>query len=186
MQMSRRTTSGFNRLSCLAIGAALLLAAAAPGAAPAQVPCPATPAWVTNPSTPNFINDPNTLCGFYQYAWHIFLYHMAPMNAKAGAPTTANAAKAGALPFETLPSLTDVVGPALAAKPSALLGPKTTFHDPRTGRTRGFQVRGSEPGKSIEQAGSNGVLVDQNRNVTYYEQFLDPLAQGFLSACRIS
>jgi hypothetical protein len=185
MQMTRRTTSGFSRLSCLATGAALLLAAAAPGVAPAQVPCPANPAWVTNPSNPNFINDPNTLCGFYQYAWQIFLYHMAPVDAKAGAPTTANAAKASPLRFETLPSLTDVVGPALAAKPSALLGPKTTFHDPRTGRTRVFQVRGSEPVKNIEQAGSNGVLVDQNGNVTYYEQFLNPLSQGFFSACSI-
>ena len=97
MAFVRRNTSGFSRLSCLAIGAALLLAAAAPGAAPAQVPCPANPAWVTNPSNPNFINDPNTLCGFYQYAWQIFLYHMAPVNAKAGACLVRRRSQAGIL-----------------------------------------------------------------------------------------
>src|SRR5579864_3694016 len=154
--MRIRTTSRFSRRSSLAIAAAVLLAAAAPGAAPAQVPCPANPAWVTNPSNPNFINDPNTLCGFYQYAWQIFLYHMAPAGAKGGAPTTANAAKASPLRFETLPSLSETVGLTAAVKPSSRLGPQTTFHDPRTGRDRVFQVRGSEPVKSIEQAGSNG------------------------------
>ncbi len=184
--MSKSTTSGFSCRSCLAIGAALLLlAAAAPGAAPAQVPCPANPAWVTHPSYPNFIKDPDTLCGFYQYSWQIFLKHMAP-SAKTGAPTTANAAKASPLQFESLPSLTEVAGPAAAAKPGALLGPRTTFHDPRTGRDRAFQVRGSEPINDIEQAGSKGVLVDQNGNVTYYEQFLDDVAKGFFSACSIT
>jgi hypothetical protein len=163
----------------------LLLAAVAAGGASAQLPCPANPAWVTNPSNPNFINDPNTLCGFYQYAWQMFLNQMAPVSSKLGAPTTANAAKASALRFETLSSLSDAVGPALAAKPAQLLGPKTTFHDPRTGKDRVFQVRGSEPIDEIEQAGSKGVLVDQGGNVTYYEQFLDPMATTFFHYCKI-
>jgi hypothetical protein len=183
--MSTRTESGFSRRIWLAMGVVLLLAAAVPGAAPAQVPCPANPAWVTHPSYPNFINDPNTLCGFYQYAWQIFLKDMSPVTPKAGAPTTANAAAASPLQFETLSSLTETVGPELAAKPAQLLGPKTTFHDQRTGKDRVFQVRGSEPNHSIEQAGSAGILVDQNGNVTYYEQFLDPVAKAFFSACSI-
>jgi hypothetical protein len=183
--MTTRTESGFSRRTWLAIGVVLLLAAALPGAAPAQVPCPANPAWVTHPSDPNFINDPNTLCGFYQYSWQIFLKNMSPVRPKAGAPTTANAAAASPLEFETLPSLTEVVGPALSAKPAEHLGPKTTYHDQRTGRDRVFQVRGSEPIDSIQQAGSQGVLVDQNGNVTYYEQFLSPVAKAFFSACSI-
>jgi hypothetical protein len=184
--MSTRRTDVFSRRTRLAIGIVLTLATALPGAAPAQTPCPASSAWVTNPSLPNFVNDPNTLCGFYQYAWQIFLYEMSPTTPKAGAPTMANAAKASPLRFETLPSLSETVGPALAAKPARTLGPKTVFHDPRTGRDRVFQVRGSEPQNSIEQAGSNGVLVDQNGNVTYYEQFLEPVAQAFFKACSIA
>ena len=183
--MARKTGRGFSRLSWLAIGMLLLFAAAVPGAAAAQVPCPANKSWVTNPSYPNFIKDPDTLCGFYQYAWQIFLKQTSAVNPKA-APTTANAATASPLGFETLPSLSDTVGPALAARPAQQLGPKTVFHDPRTGKARVFQVRGSEPVKSIEQAGSNGVLVDQNGNVTYYEQFLTPVAQTFFNACSIS
>src|ERR1700688_1165756 len=184
-EMTTKLENGYTCRTWLSVGVALLLAAVLPGAAPAQVPCPANPAWVTHPSDPDFIHDPDTLCGFYQYAWQIFLKDMAPVSPKAGAPTTANAAKASPLRFETLPSLTEVVGPAAAAKPAQLLGPKTTFHDPRTGRDRVFQVRGSEPINAIEQAGSNGVLVDQNGNVTYYEQFLDPIAKTFFSACSI-
>jgi hypothetical protein len=184
--MTARTGSAFSRRIWVAMGVVSLLAAAGPGAAPAQVPCPANPAWVTSPSYPNFVKDPDTLCGFYQYAWQIFLKDMSPKSLKAAAPTTANAAKASALTFESLPSLSDTVGPALAAKPAERLGPKTTFHDARTGKDRVFQVRGAEPVKTIEQAGSlQGVLVDQNGNVTYYEQFLDPLAKAFFSACSI-
>jgi hypothetical protein len=183
--MSARKESRWRRGILPVTGVVLLLGAAAPGAAPAQVPCPADPAWVTHPSNPNFIKDPNTLCGFYQDSWQLFLNEMAPVSAKAAAPTTANAAVASALRFETLPSLSEVVGPALAAKPAQLLGPKTIFHDKRTGKDRVFQVRGSEPNSDIQQAGSSGVLVDQNGNVTYYEQFLDPVAQAFFGACSI-
>jgi hypothetical protein len=155
---------------------ALLSALAAPLSATPQ-PCPASPAWVSAPSEPDFAVDPPTICAFYQYSWQSFLYLTAP--APGGG---------GALNFETFPSVTDVFGQGATLKAMAnrRLGAPTLFRDRRLERLRTFQVRGSEPLNEVEQAGSKGVLVDQNGNVTYYEQFLDPIATNFVRVCDLN
>jgi hypothetical protein len=155
---------------------ALLFALAPPLSAVPQ-PCPASAAWVSAPSEPDFNVDPPTICAFYQYSWQSFLYLTSPA-----------AGGRGALNFETFPSVADVFGQGALLKAAAnrRLGAPTLFQDKRIDRLRTFQVRGSEPLDAIEQAGSNGVLVDQNGNVTYYEQYLDPIAANFIRACDLN
>jgi hypothetical protein len=155
------------------VGLVLLLAV---GPASAQT-CAASSSWVTNPSEPNFNVDPTSLCAFYQYSWQSFLYLTSP------AP-----GNYGALNFELFPSVSDVFGQgaALEANENKAVGPFRVFLDKRTNRARFFQARGSEPLDDIEQAGSEGVLVDQNGNVTYYEQYLDPIAAGFFQSCGLT
>jgi hypothetical protein len=163
----------------LLLAAVSFLAAQPLVGAPLQAaqPCPASPAWVSSPSEPDFNVDPPTICAFYQYSWQSFLYLTSPA---AGA--------GGAVNFETFPSVADVFGQGAALKAAAnrRLGAPTLFRDERIGRLRTFQVRGSEPLDAIEQAGSNGVLVDQNGNVTYYEQYLDPIATSFILGCNLN
>jgi hypothetical protein len=178
------------------IGLALLLAA---GFQPLSAQtCNASSSWVTSPSQPNFNQDPTSLCAFYQYAWQSFLYLTS--QAPGGG---------GALNFETLATVSDVIAPAGKLQgASPLLGRGTLFLDKRTSKARRFVPRGSKPGESISegpkgtlldesgkttdadlpinQAGSQGVLVDQNNNVTYYEQFLDPIAQNFIQSCSLN
>jgi hypothetical protein len=139
--------------------------------------CNASASWVSNPSQPNFNADPSSLCAFYQYSWQSFLYLVAP--APGGG---------GALNFENYPSVADVFGTGntLRASANKIEGPVTLFHDKRLNKLRRFQVRGSEPLNDIQQAGSLGVLVDQNGNVTYYEQFLDPIATSFILGCNLN
>ncbi len=160
---------------CILI-ALILLLAVGPRFASAQS-CPASASWVTSPSQPDFNSNPSSLCAFYQYSWQSFLYLTSP--AYGGA---------GALNFENYPSVADVFGQGalLEAKENRPVGPPTLFMDKRINRLRTFQARGSEPLSDIEQAGSNGVLVDQNSNVTYYEQYLDPIAAGFIKTCDLT
>jgi hypothetical protein len=139
--------------------------------------CPASASWVTSPSQPDFNVDPQTICAFYQYSWQSFLYLTSP------AP-----AAGGALHFETWRSVADVVAPAraLTASNEKLLGLPGLFLDRRQNRMRRFEARGSEPIDGFEQAGSRGVLVDQKGNVTYYEQFLNVVAERFIHACDLN
>jgi hypothetical protein len=161
---------------CLVLGLVPPLVAAGPPAqGPPFPPCPANSAWVSHPSQPDFNNDPTTICGFYQYSWQSFLDLVSPAPA-------AN----GALKFETLPEVTGPVGLAATANTNALLAAAARFRDPRQhNRVRVFKVRGSEA-TDIHQAGSQGILVDQNNNLTYYEQFESPVAQRFMSACSLA
>jgi hypothetical protein len=156
--------------------AAVLLAAV--GLMPAAAAtCNASASWVSSPSEPNFNVDPNSLCAFYQYSWQSFLYLTTP--APGGG---------GALNFETYPSVAEVFGAGntLRASANKIEGPVTLFNDKRINKLRRFQVRGSEPLEDIQQAGSQGVLVDQNGNVTYYEQYLDPIATSFIQSCDLN
>jgi len=158
----------------LLLGGAATLAFAGPAAAQKFPPCPANPAWYTRPSLPDFVNDPDTLCGFYQYSWQTFLYFVSP-GPKAH----------GALRVETLPEV-DAPGEVVAAHLSSLLSTAVRFRDPRHGNLEHvFRVRGAEP-SDIHQAGSKGILVDQNDNLTYYEQFQTAIADNFIRACSLS
>ncbi len=164
---------GARSLGRLLLGVAALALAAAGPAAAQQFPCPANPAWFTRPSLPDFVNDPNTLCGFYQYSWQTFLYLMSP------GPQTH-----GALRVETLPA---VVSPAevVAAHTNSLLSTAVRFRDAQHGNLEHvFHVRGAEP-TDIHQAGSQGILVDQNNNLTYYEQFQTAIAGNFIRQCSL-
>jgi hypothetical protein len=139
--------------------------------------CNASASWVSSPSQPDFNTDPSSLCAFYQYSWQSFLYLTSPAYGAGGA-----------LNFELYPSVSQVFGAGAQLKMEAnrRVGPPTLFVDKRMNRVRTFQARGSKPLGDITQAGSEGVLVDQNNNVTYYEQFLDPIATGFITACDLT
>ncbi|HEV3459590.1 MAG TPA: hypothetical protein VHG32_23815, partial [Thermoanaerobaculia bacterium] len=140
--------------------------------------CVACQAWVTNPSLPDFHNDPTCtapFCEFYQYAWQAFLYLTAP------AP-----GKGGALNFEILPSISELSKAKATTKANKLLGEPTTFLDKRTNLTRIFEVRGSKPLSQFDQAGSNGILVDQAGNVTYYEHLFSKVAKHFVDSCYLN
>ncbi len=164
----------------------------APEVVAADVTCPANPAWVRTPTQPDFNQNPTVLCAFYQYAWQSFLYLTTPSRGP-GSP----------LNFELYPSVDDVFGvPQLKAADAA--APLRLFStvDARTQRTRHFRPRvnkGAPLGSAANdafgalnfdehtQAGSGGVLVDQQGNITYYEQLLDPtFAANFIHSCSLT
>jgi hypothetical protein len=172
------------RALCTLVAAFLIVAATSQGAAAqgsqsaAAQSCAATAGWVTSPSLPDFHTDPsaaNNSCGFYQYAWQAFLYLTAP------AP-----GKGGALNFEILPSISEVSKAKATTKANKLLGAPTTFLDKRTNLTRIFQVRGTKPLSQFNQAVSNGILVDQAGNVTYYEHLFSKVAKHFVDSCYLN
>jgi hypothetical protein len=144
--------------------------------------CAASGEWVTNPSLPDFDTAPGDHCGFFQQAWQAFLYLASP----SGAP-------GGALVFETYPATESVFSGGTVATGTQLF----QHEDARTNRMRFFRPRVSkQPPRASDtgqlefdphQAGSNGILVDQTGNITYYEQFLDPgVMVPFIDACTLT
>jgi hypothetical protein len=151
----------------LAVFAAALLVTAAPAVGQS---CPASPSWVSSPSQPDFSQGPQgPLCNFYQYAWQSFLYLTSP--APGGG---------GELVFETFPMVSDVVPPST---PPA--HPCYDADERQRNKRRFFDVRDAKLDE-FQQAGPGGVLIDQNGMVTYYEQFLDPVAASFLQSCHLN
>jgi hypothetical protein len=155
-----------------------------PAARAATDACPADAAWVRTPSLPSFQAPPTNHCAFYQIAWQSFLYLTSPSGG-ANSPAV----------FETYPTVDDVFGSGGLMAKAGLKAVTTT--DPRTHRKRVFRPRIAKPApkrtakgaltfNEDEQAGSGGILVDQNGNITYYEQFLDPKAAvSFIQACNL-
>jgi hypothetical protein len=167
---------------CTLIGMALLLlvllAAWSQGALAQS--CAADPAWVKTPSPPHFDRVPANLCDFYRYAWRSFLDLTSPVPGKHGT-----------LKFETLSSVYAVEqgsGALNTKDANRLITGQTLFLDPRQHRTRVFQVRGLKPFTTQQAAatGTQGMLADQNRNLTYFEEFVSPIAEDFISSCHLN
>jgi hypothetical protein len=173
------------RISAFTLGALLVILLIVAFQRPdvtAQTPCAASASWVQNPSQPNFNNSPNTLCGFYQYSWQSFLYLTSPSSS-------------GGLNFENYQSTTDVFGTpvaASAARMTDLRTKKTRVFLPRFGKPNAAQtaarsraVAAGAPFNDDQQAKSRGVLISQSNQITYYEQLIDPVQAGFITACTL-
>ena len=160
--MNTHNRKGFCRLAVACL--ALLLWA---GAAHADDPCLGSSAWIQEPGLPDFTKEPANDCAFHQMAWQTFLYLVQPL-------------QKGALRFETFQSVDDIFGQTATAS-------SCTDQDDRIGKRRNFRLRARKartPG--TEQAGSNGILVDQEGNVTLYETYFDPTFVSFIAACNLT
>ena len=108
--------------------------------------------WESKDLQPLFINPtgpaPTTDCDFHVWSWTAFV-HWMQNDPATGQPL-----------FLSLPTVDDLKsGNALRAK----VGPRTLALKPR--------VQKPAEMSSIEQAGSNGVLVDQNGRAVYYSPY---------------
>lgn len=120
--------------------------------APAPETCAAPAEWF--PSSETTKPDPNikfdSLCTFHQWAWQSFLWlTQTPADDK--------------LRFESFPNNHDVV------HGSAPLAPRALRLKVRTRKSD----RPDDPLDAINQAGSGGVLVDQNGRAVYYSQYVN-------------
>lgn len=149
-------------------GAVLVTCGLALAAPAAPQTCAGEASWISSPSQPSFGTDPPTICAFYQYAWQSFLYLTSP--APAG----------GVLNFETYPLVTDVVPPS-----SPPPNPCYDADERQMNKRRFFDVRDAKLDE-FQQAGPGGVLVNQKGMITYYEQYLDPVAANFIHSCNLN
>ncbi len=151
----------FKRVCLLApFAAALCIGLAAPAAAQTK-PCVAPLGWWESKGLqPFFVNpkggSPTTDCDFQLWSWSAFV-HWIQNDPKTGQPLLLQ-----------LPTYDDLVS-GVAAR--ATVGPRTLTLKPRNQKPKSMS--------SIEQAGSNGVLVDQNGRVVYYATHMDPIYFGF-------
>ncbi|HKO08981.1 MAG TPA: hypothetical protein VJ487_14815 [Alphaproteobacteria bacterium] len=142
------------------VAAALLLGLATPAAAQ-QRPCVAPLGWWESKGLePFFINPnggaPQTDCDFQLWSWSAFV-HWIQNDPKTGQPL-----------FLELPTYDDLMsGVAERFK----IGPRTLTLKPRNQKPKSLA--------SIEQAGSNGVLVDQSGRAVYYATHMDPIYFAF-------
>jgi hypothetical protein len=147
------------KLKTFAIAAAA--AALLTGQASAQPTCNAPLGWWESPGLkPLFTNPkgpaPTTDCNFHVWSWTAFV-NVMQTDPKTGQPF-----------FLSLPTFDDLKsGNALRAA----VGPRTLALKPRTQKPKAMS--------SIEQAGSGGVLVDQNGRAVYYATHMDPIYFGF-------
>lgn len=137
------------------------------GVANAGEACPGSSSWIQKPGLPDFTKEPADDCAFHQMAWQSFLYLVQPL-------------EKGALRFETFESVADIFGQPETAS-------ACTDQDERNGRRRTFRPRDRKartPG--TEQAGTRGILVDQEGSVTLYETYFDPTFVSFIAACNLT
>jgi hypothetical protein len=141
------------KTTSLATAAAILLLVS--GQALAQPTCNAPLGWweskglmplFTSPNGPS----PTTDCDFHVWSWTAFV------NAMQTDPTT------GQPVFLSLPTYDDLLSGSVAR---AQVGPRTLALKPRTQKPKAMS--------SIAQAGSGGVLVDQNGRAVYYATHMD-------------
>ena len=153
------------------------------GALPAEAQsqsCTASASWATSPSPPPIRKlDPASVCQFYQFSWQAFLWLTQP-DPKEG----------GALSFETYPQTQNVILPP--PQDASTTNTTCVDRDERNGRTRLFlpraaKMRDATTMDAFNQAKLNGVLVDQNDKVTFYEEFVDPYVfVPFVQACQLT
>ena len=142
----------------LATLTALLLTS---GLASAQRTCNANPGWWESPGLlPVFSGEKGTPvtvdCNFQVWSWTAFVNAMQ---------TDTKTKQPRVLSFPTYDDLKSG-NPARAA-----VGPRTLTLKPRNQKPKAMS--------SIEQAGSNGVLVDQNGRAVYYATHMNPLYFAF-------
>jgi hypothetical protein len=159
----RSAVAGF-----VAISATLRLAAQSPTPTSTPfTPCPVQ-GWSENlvnfigPTAPFPTNDtknnPSSDCAFHQWAWEAFIWATALDT--SGQPR-----------FLDLPNLDGLDNPKLAVK-----GPKPLVLKPRTVKPRGSQQDVDE----FQQAGPQGVLVDQNGQALWYSQHANDIYFEFV------
>jgi hypothetical protein len=156
---STRSTRKSARLLAPLAGA-VLLALALPAAAQ-QKSCVAPLGWWESKDLEPFFTNPNggapqTDCDFQLRSWSAFV-HWIQNDPKTGQPL-----------FLQLPTYDDLMS-GVAAR--AKVGPRTLALKPRNQKPKSLS--------SIEQAGSNGVLVDQSGRAVYYATHMDPIYFGF-------
>lgn len=143
------------------IAAAAFLLFSLNGNLAAQTTCNAPLGWWESKGLePLFINPtgpaPTIDCDFHVWSWTAFV-HWMQNDPRTGQPL-----------FLSLPTFDDLrSGSALRAK----AGPRTLALKPRVQKPKEMS--------SIEQAGSNGVLVDQNGRAVYYSTHMDPIYFAF-------
>jgi hypothetical protein len=132
-----------------------------PPAAAQTAPCVAPLGWWESKGLqPFFINPkggaPTTDCDFQLWSWSAFV-HFMQNDPKTGQPILLQ-----------LPTYDDLKSGVVAR---FQVGPRPLTLKPRTQKPKSMS--------SIEQAGSNGVLVDQNGRVVYYATHMDPIYFNF-------
>ncbi len=168
----------------LAIGLAvgLAVAAALPAAARAEAAgtgrtaadtplhtttvCPADDDWFPHSATPPADDagfTGTTACDFHKWAWQTFLW--LTQDDGSGRPR-----------FLSFPSPQDLRNPGTGAK-----GGKPPLFMPRTVKS----MHGG-PVDEIAQAGSSGLLVDQQGRAVYYSQYIDPTYVSFIRDNRLT
>lgn len=159
-----------NRKSLCRLAVACLALLLWASVAKADDPCLGSSAWIQKPGPPDFNKEPANDCAFHQMAWQTFLYLVEPVGPGGKV-----------LRFETFESVADIFGQSATAS-------SCTDQDERNkGHRRLFRARARKsrtPG--IEQAGTSGILVDQEGSVTLYETYFDPTFVSFIAACNLT
>lgn len=121
--------------------------------------------WESKDLQPLFtFNAPTKDCQFQQWAWTTFIHFMKKTGPQ-GSPL-----------FLSLPTPEDLDNPSFSYEESGEVGAarelmlKPRFQKPGLALSRG----GGEDLSAIGQAGSNGILVDQNSRVVYYSIHMNP------------
>ncbi len=147
--------------------AAVLLGLAA--ATPARADCNVHLGWWEQPQLPPVFPDvppeQTTDCDFQTWSWTAFAHFMQPdPNPKNG----------GVPLFLNLPTYDDLVPdkpPMTLLQAQALVHPRELVLEPRDNQPQSLG--------SFQQAGSKGVLVDQNGRSVYYITHMDPIYFAF-------
>ncbi len=122
--------------------------------------------WESKGLQPFFLNpngpSPSTDCDFQLWSWSAFVHWMQP-DPKTGLPM-----------FLLLPTYNDLIPdkpPMTALQAQAMIHPRPLVLLPRDNQPQSLG--------SFQQAGSMGVLVDQNGRSTYYTTHMDPIYFAF-------
>ncbi|MEP4076597.1 hypothetical protein [Haloferula sp.] len=156
----------YRHLSSIAL--LLITSFMAPGIASAQ--CKAPAAWFPHEKTPrpNDSDDFNTNCKFHLWSWQMFLW----LTQKTG-PN-------GELRFETMPTPEEMFEVTESGMPMALSARKAPSVLRLAPRTMNKAMVQGSPLNAIKQAGSFGLLVDQNGRIVYFSQYVNDIYFNFV------
>ena len=129
--------------------------------------CQAPPSWFPPNQTPRPDDSANfnSNCKFHQWSWQMFLW----LTQKTG-PN-------GELRFESFPSPQDLFN-SQGSKPESFANRKA--YRPLLLSARPLKERPGSSLEEINQAGSNGLLIDQNGRAVYYSQYINKTFYDFV------